>query len=67
MKQISTVLPTIRSISAKLPEHCWTTDELLKAAGDRLSDKLRGMLPQLGVNKRHSVLANSPSVLEALY
>lgn len=63
MKQISTVLPTIRSISAKLPEHSWTTDELLNAAGDRLSDKLRNMLARLGVDKRHSVLANYPSVL----
>ncbi len=63
MKQMSTVLPTIRSISATLPEHCWTTDELLNAAGDRLSDKLRDMLARLGVNKRHSVLANYPSVL----
>ena len=63
MKRISTVLPTIRSISAKLPEHSWTTDELLSAAGDRFSDKLRDMLTRLGVNKRHSVLANYPSVL----
>ena len=63
MKRISTVLPTIRSIAAKLPEHSWTTDELLNAAGDRLSDKLRDMLTRLGVEKRHSVLANYPSVL----
>ena len=63
MKRISTVLPTIRSIAAKLPEHSWTTDELLNAAGDRLSDKLRDMLTLLGVEKRHSVLANYPSVL----
>ncbi len=63
MKQIHTVSPTIHSIAAKLPEHSWTTDELLNAAGDRFSDKLRDMLDRLGVNKRHSVLANYPSVL----
>jgi 3-oxoacyl-[acyl-carrier-protein] synthase-3 len=63
MKQINTVLPTIYSIATELPKPCWTTDELLEAAGDHLSDKLRDMLGRLGVNKRHSLLANYPSVL----
>src|SRR5215813_14100640 len=63
MKRVSTVLPTVHSISAKLPEHSWTTDELLNAAEDHLSDKLRDMLARLGVDKRYSVLANYPSVL----
>ena len=53
MTHINTVQPTIRSISAALPEHYWTTDELLNAAGDRFSYKLRNMLARLGVDKRH--------------
>lgn len=63
MNQINAVFPTIRSISAQLPEHSWTTDELLNAAGNHFSDKLRDMLARLGVDKRYSVLANYPSVL----
>ncbi len=63
MRQVNIVSPTIRSISAQLPEHSWTTDELLKASGERLSGRLRDMLSRLGIDKRHSVLANYPSVL----
>jgi len=57
------VLPTIHSIAAQLPPNSWTTDELLHAAGGRLSDKLRDMFTRLGVDRRHSVLANYPAVL----
>jgi 3-oxoacyl-[acyl-carrier-protein] synthase-3 len=63
MIQVNAVLPRIRSIAAQLPPHSWTTDELLKASGDRFSDKLRDMLARLGVHKRYSVLANFPAVL----
>lgn len=60
MNEIS---PVIRSISAQLPPNSWSTDELLIAARDRLSDKLRDMFNKLGVTTRHSVLANYPAVL----
>jgi 3-oxoacyl-[acyl-carrier-protein] synthase-3 len=64
MNQAQTpVAPTIRAIAAQLPEPCWTTQELLEASGNRFSDKLQGMLANLGVNTRHSVLANYPDVL----
>ncbi len=63
MNQIHLVQPTIRSITAQLPSPSWTTDELLQASGRRFSDKLRDMLTRLGVDKRHSVLTNFPSVL----
>lgn len=61
----STVDPRIVSIAAELPAPRWTTDELLAAGGDRLSDPLREMLSSLGVDTRHSVLANYPDVLFA--
>jgi 3-oxoacyl-[acyl-carrier-protein] synthase III len=57
--------PTIQAIAAQLPEPCWTTEELLEASGDRFSDRLQSMLRRLGVDKRHSVLANYPEVLFA--
>lgn len=64
MNQTQTPLaPTIHAIAAQLPEPCWTTEELLVAARGRFSDKLEDMLRRLGVDKRHSVLANYPSVL----
>ncbi len=57
--------PTIHAIASQLPEPCWTTEELLAASEGRFSDKLEDMLRRLGVDKRHSVLANYPSVLFA--
>ena len=64
MNQTQTpIAPTIRAIAAQLPEPCWTTQELLEASGNRFSDKLQGMLANLGVTTRHSVLANYPDVL----
>ncbi len=57
------IAPAICAIVAQLPEPCWTTQELLEASGNRFSDKLQGMLAHLGVNTRHSVLANYPDVL----
>lgn len=55
--------PTLLAVSAELPPARWTTGELLAAAGDRFSDRLNGMLTGLGVDTRHSVLANYPEVL----
>ena len=64
MNQAQTpIAPTIRAIAAQLPEPCWTTQALLEAAGNRFSDKLQVMLAHLGVNSRHSVLANYSDVL----
>ena len=59
----SSVAPAIRAIAAQLPAPRWTTQELLEASENRFSDKLQGMLARLGVNSRHSVLANYPDVL----
>lgn len=55
--------PVIRSITAKLPDPVWTTEELLEASGGRLSDLLREMIRKLGVERRHTVLANYADVL----
>ena len=65
MGATATVDPRIISITAEMPRPRWTTDELLAAAGDRLSDRLREMVSALGVDSRHSVLANFPDVLFA--
>lgn len=64
MNQTSlSIAPAICSIAAQLPVPQWTTQELLEASNGRFTDKLVGMLDQLGVNSRHSVLANYPEVL----
>jgi len=55
-----TLDPHLQSISAVLPRPNWSTEDLLKAAGGRLSEPLAAMLRQLGVERRHSVLANYP-------
>jgi len=60
---VSSIDPVLQSIAAQLPPSCSTTEELLSAAGDRLSDKLRLMLGSLGVESRYSVLRNFPDVL----
>jgi len=57
------VAPTICAIASQLPEPSWTTEELLAASKDRFSEKLKNMLGHLGVDNRHSVLANYPAVL----
>ncbi len=54
----SPMTPAIRAIATQLPAPHWTTQELLEAAENRFTDKLRDMLARLGVNSRHSVLAN---------
>jgi 3-oxoacyl-[acyl-carrier-protein] synthase-3 len=63
MPQAVTIDPCIRAIASAVPEPHWSTDELLSAAGDRLSSKLIGMMGELGVDNRHSILANYPDVL----
>lgn len=63
MNQPLPVAPTIAAIAAHLPEPRWTTQELLEVAGNRFSDKLQQMLSHLGVDARHSVLANYPDVI----
>lgn len=59
----SLIAPTICAIASKLPESCWTTEELLAAAQGRFSEKLEYMLGHLGVNERYSILSNYPAVL----
>ncbi|GLZ29768.1 hypothetical protein Lesp02_19580 [Lentzea sp. NBRC 105346] len=55
--------PRLQAISAELPRPHFTTDELLAAADGHLTDQLTDMFGKLGVEKRHSVLANYPQVL----
>lgn len=55
--------PVLQAITAELPRPHWSTDELLAAADGHLTDRLVDMFSQLGVEKRHSVLANYPQVL----
>ncbi|WP_416974808.1 3-oxoacyl-[acyl-carrier-protein] synthase III C-terminal domain-containing protein [Streptomyces sp. 4F14] len=59
----TTVDPRLHAIAARPPDPSWSTEDLLAAAGDRLSERLAAMLGDLGVAKRHSVLANYPEVL----
>lgn len=59
----STVDPRLNAIAAELPHPEWSTDELLSAGRGHLSDKLVEMLSGLGVQKRHSILANYADVL----
>jgi 3-oxoacyl-[acyl-carrier-protein] synthase III len=63
MTQPVTIDPCIRAIAAEVPEPHWSTEELLSAAGDRLSPQLIDMMRDLGVDNRHSILANYPAVL----
>jgi hypothetical protein len=63
MTQSVTIDPCIRTIASAVPEPDWSTDELLSAADDRLSPRLVGMIRDLGVDNRHSILANYPAVL----
>jgi 3-oxoacyl-[acyl-carrier-protein] synthase III len=58
-----TVDPCIRAIASAVPAWNWSTEELLGHAGGRLSGRLTEMLGSLGVDNRHSILANYPDVL----
>lgn len=55
--------PHLVAVAAELPRPEYTTDELIAAGRGHLSDKLSAMLSNLGVQKRHSILANFPDVL----
>ena len=55
--------PVIVSVAAQMPPSCITTEELLHKASGHLSDKLRAMMAQLGIDRRYSVLSNLPEVL----
>ncbi|CCH32380.1 3-oxoacyl-[acyl-carrier-protein] synthase III C-terminal domain-containing protein [Actinosynnema sp. NPDC047251] len=63
MTQTTVLDPHVRAIASALPEWHWSTGELLTAAGGRLSDALADMMGKLGVDNRHSILANYPQVL----
>jgi 3-oxoacyl-[acyl-carrier-protein] synthase III len=63
MTQSVTIDPCLRAIASAVPDPRWSTDELLSAAGDRLSPMLVGMVRELGVDNRHSILVNYPAVL----
>jgi 3-oxoacyl-[acyl-carrier-protein] synthase III len=63
MTQSVTIDPCLKAIAAAMPEPHWSTDELLSAAGDRLTPKLVDMMRDLGIDNRHSILANYPAVL----
>jgi 3-oxoacyl-[acyl-carrier-protein] synthase-3 len=65
MNARSTVDPTLIAIAAQVPEPAWTTDELLAAGRGHLSDSLAGLLGQLGVHTRYSIMANYDDVLFA--
>ena len=51
------------AVASRLPGPCWSTGELLAAAGGRFSPQLVTMLGSLGIERRHSVLSNYPHVL----
>lgn len=55
--------PHLVAVAAELPAPEFTTDELLAAGREHLSEKLVAMLGSTGVHKRHSVLENYPDVL----
>ncbi|MEV6136376.1 3-oxoacyl-ACP synthase [Nocardia sp. NPDC051990] len=65
MSVTNTVDPTLIAVAAELPRPEYTTEELLHAGRKHLSDKLVAMLSDVGVHKRHSVLANYSDVLFA--
>ncbi|MFJ9926323.1 MULTISPECIES: 3-oxoacyl-ACP synthase [Streptomyces] len=55
--------PVLLGIAAELPGSAITTDELLDSSRHLMSDRLAAMLTTLGIDKRHSVLANYPDVV----
>lgn len=57
--------PCLLAVSAELPPSRWSTAELLAAADGRFSERLATMLDGMGVQTRHSVVANYPEVLFA--
>ena len=65
MSPLTILDPRLTAIAAEVPAPHWSTTELLSAAGGHLSTRLADSLAGLGVEKRHSVLANYPDVLFA--
>lgn len=55
--------PHLIAVASELPRHQYRTEELLAAGRGHLSDKLAVMLDSMGVETRHSVIANYPDVL----
>lgn len=55
--------PKLVAIAAELPRPEYSTEELLTAVEGRLSEQLAAMMAGLGIDKRHSVLANYPDVV----
>jgi 3-oxoacyl-[acyl-carrier-protein] synthase-3 len=50
-------------VAAELPRPAYSTEELIAAGRGHLSEKLAAMLRSLGVDKRHSIVANYPEFL----
>ncbi|MFS8104544.1 3-oxoacyl-ACP synthase [Lentzea alba] len=50
-------------MAAELPRPVYSTEELITAGRGHLSEKLETMLRSLGVDKRHSIVANYPDFL----
>ncbi|MEU5640217.1 3-oxoacyl-[acyl-carrier-protein] synthase III C-terminal domain-containing protein [Streptomyces milbemycinicus] len=63
MTAVTGIDPRLISIATEMPRPEYTTEELLEAGRGHCSDKLAAMLGSLGVEKRHSVLANYTDVL----
>ncbi|MEV6258616.1 3-oxoacyl-[acyl-carrier-protein] synthase III C-terminal domain-containing protein [Nocardia sp. NPDC051929] len=55
--------PRLLGIATELPRWEHSTEELLEAGQGHLSDRLEEMARSLGIDKRHSILANYPDVL----
>ncbi|ANP53152.1 3-oxoacyl-[acyl-carrier-protein] synthase-3 [Streptomyces griseochromogenes] len=55
--------PVLLAIAAELPEPAFSTGDLLDASKGMFSGRLTAMLATLGIDKRHSVLANYPDVV----
>lgn len=55
--------PHIAAIATAFPPARWGTEELIELTREHLSDALVAMIRRLGVDYRHSVLANYPDVL----
>ena len=55
--------PRMRAIASTVPTTVMTTDELLELFEGRLSEELETSLRSIGVEQRHSVLANHASAL----
>jgi 3-oxoacyl-[acyl-carrier-protein] synthase III len=59
----STVAPHLIAVAAETPTPTFTTSELLDSSRGMFSDTLTQMLANLGIAKRHSILANYPDVV----